>query len=273
MAGEGVGDHADDARIDQVVGTHVDAHPGIRQQRLEPGQQPARLIGDRTVDLGADARFERHVEEVGRPEHATARVVPAHERLEPAQRAVGDAHHRLQVRHHLASLHRPAQHAGEFTTLGPTTHLRDRTAAPGSLDLVHGLIRLGEQRPHGGCRIRVRHPDRGRDRGHAAAQHERFGNRLLGTATELLDGRARPEARRQHHELVTSDASDGVAESHETAKPLGDRDQQLVAGVVAEQVVHGLEAVEIDEQQADLIGVAASHERLADRVRQRDPVR
>ena len=51
-------------------------------------------------------------------------------------------------------------------------------------------------------------------------------------------------------ELVAADARHDVAGPDAAAQPLGEHEQQLVAGGVAAAVVDGLEVVEVDEQQA-----------------------
>ena len=52
----------------------------------------------------------------------------------------------------------------------------------------------------------------------------------------------------QDRELVAAEPGDQVVVADEAADPLGDRDEQRVAGGVAEGVVDDLEVVEVDEQ-------------------------
>ena len=52
----------------------------------------------------------------------------------------------------------------------------------------------------------------------------------------------------QDRELVAAEARRGVAGAHAAQQPLADRDEQLVAGGVAEAVVDRLELVEVAEQ-------------------------
>ena len=61
----------------------------------------------------------------------------------------------------------------------------------------------------------------------------------------IVDGLA------QDGELVAAEARDGVAGADRVAQAARDGRQQLVAGRVAERVVDELEAVEVEEQQAD----------------------
>ncbi|HEX2160445.1 MAG TPA: hypothetical protein VHF88_01325 [Thermoleophilaceae bacterium] len=48
-------------------------------------------------------------------------------------------------------------------------------------------------------------------------------------------------------ELVAAEAGDEVGWTQHSAQPLGDGDQQLVAGLVAERVVDQLEVVDVEE--------------------------
>ena len=53
----------------------------------------------------------------------------------------------------------------------------------------------------------------------------------------------------EHDELVAADPGDRVGLAERRREPRRDGTQQAVAGVVAERVVHLLEAVEVDEQR------------------------
>ena len=59
-------------------------------------------------------------------------------------------------------------------------------------------------------------------------------------------------------ELVAADAGDDVAGPHAAAQPLGEDEQELVAGGVAAAVVDALEVVEVDEEHAHR-AAAAQH--------------
>ena len=56
----------------------------------------------------------------------------------------------------------------------------------------------------------------------------------------------------QDGELVAAEAGDQVVVADDGVEPAGDLDQQLVAGLVPGDVVDGLEAVEVEHQQAAL---------------------
>ena len=73
----------------------------------------------------------------------------------------------------------------------------------------------------------------------------------------------------QHDELVAAEAGDGVLAADARAEPPADRDQQLVAGLVAQPVVHQLEAVEVDEEHRDhgvVVAVGEAGERVLEPV-------
>ena len=57
----------------------------------------------------------------------------------------------------------------------------------------------------------------------------------------------------EDHELVAAEAGDGVVGAHDRAEPLGEADEQLVAGAVAEAVVDDLEPVEVEEEDRHLL--------------------
>ena len=72
----------------------------------------------------------------------------------------------------------------------------------------------------------------------------------------------------QDGELVAAEAGDDVGRAHGRAQPVGHRDQQPVAGGVAEAVVHHLEAVEVEEQHRDaLVALRRRRCQLAARAR------
>ena len=84
---------------------------------------------------------------------------------------------------------------------------------------------------------------------------------VLGDCSGLVEGRMGEQGR----ELVPADARQDVGLAQADRQDLGDAAQQLVAGGVVEQVVHRLQAVEVDGQQGRghrvAGGVAASRRR------------
>ena len=85
--------------------------------------------------------------------------------------------------------------------------------------------------------------------------HDALGDRLGGALCVVGVVQA-------HGELVAAEAGDLVLRAHARAQAIGDRDEQLVADRVAERVVDGLEVVDVDEEDGELVRRLV--ERLAD---------
>ena len=68
-----------------------------------------------------------------------------------------------------------------------------------------------------------------------------------------------------HPELVAAEAGDRVAGPEAALEPLADRDEEAVADGVAEALVDHLEAVEVEQDQGDRVGLdaAIADERMA----------
>ena len=81
------------------------------------------------------------------------------------------------------------------------------------------------------------------------------GDRVLLVADVLAEDR----------ELVAAEAGHGLVPAQRVAQAVGDGDDQLVAGRVAEAVVDDLEAVQVEEEDGDVAAAAAIEalERLA----------
>ena len=71
------------------------------------------------------------------------------------------------------------------------------------------------------------------------------------------------EVRAQHDELVAAEAAREVGRAQHRREPFGGRGEQLVAGRVAERVVHVLEVVEVDEQHRERPSRRRDGEQLA----------
>ena len=88
-------------------------------------------------------------------------------------------------------------------------------------------------------------------------QHDRLVDRLrdaLGDADRLVRA---VELLADDEELVAAEPRDRVAGAHRVVQPRRQRDEQLVARLVAERVVDELELVEVGEQHRDRAAVAA----------------
>ena len=75
------------------------------------------------------------------------------------------------------------------------------------------------------------------------------------------------EVVQEDRELVPGEPCERVAGAHARPEPGRDRDEQLVAGRVAEAVVHGLEVVEVEQQDGH--GLLCSSRRVARALPQR----
>jgi phosphoribosylaminoimidazole (AIR) synthetase len=63
------------------------------------------------------------------------------------------------------------------------------------------------------------------------------------------------DVRQQHDEFVATVAADGIGRAHGIRQALGDGDQQLIPGCVAQGVVDVLEVVHVDEQNRETLMV------------------
>ena len=96
-----------------------------------------------------------------------------------------------------------------------------------------------------------RDPEAGAEEALAAVEHERaleLGGDAVGDPAHVGEAR---DALEQDHELVAAEAGDHVVGAQLGRQALGDGDQQLVAGAVAERVVDDLEVVDVGEQDRE----------------------
>jgi hypothetical protein len=147
--------------------------------------------------------------------------------------------------------------------------------AAGLLGAVHGGVGIADQ--VGGVGVRAggqRDADAAADEGVAVLERERLRQRL---EQALRDGdrvvRA-ADVLADEDELVAAEAGGHLVAADGRAQALGDRQQEAVAGVVAEAVVDDLEAVEVDEQDGDAAAASAGPvERALQAVHQQQPAR
>ena len=108
----------------------------------------------------------------------------------------------------------------------------------------------------------------------ALAEHERLRQRFGCTRREVLREVLVGEVFAHDDELVAAQAGDGVLPTDGRGEPLADFDEELVAGVVPEAVVHDLEAVEVDEQDREhRVTVAEAGERVMQAIDHQGAVR
>ena len=158
------------------------------------------------------------------------------EDLEPVPASsFGQVHGGVGILQHLFCGDRPRGLAGSEGGIGD--------ADAGADDVVHALDRdrLLQGRRH--------------SLGHLHREQPVGRELLLGT----VPVRGRIEAVPRFHdddELVAADAGDGVMFADHLVEPLGDLEQQCVAGGVTGDVVDPLEAVQVAEQHRNLASVA-----------------
>ena len=179
-------------------------------------------------------------------------VLPAQERLDSQQEAIGEADQGLVVQHQLLLLDGPLQlplgdegrlHVvaggdGDGAGLGVLGSVH---RAVGVVDevvqLVAGLV--GDGDAHGGGDPQL-----------LRADLDRSGDGLNDSLGDGLGGAGRQHVGAEHQELVTADAHDGVPGPYGCPKSVGHLHEELIADVVPVGVVDVLEAIEIDEQHA-----------------------
>ena len=217
---------------------------GLREHEPAERDDQAGVLGDRDELRGL---------------HETAlRVSPAHERLEAAQRAVGETTIGWYARLELAAVEAAAERrlgAEPLHRARPHALVEHLVAvAAGGLRAVHGGVGVTQELGlEGALRGRAGDADR-RGREHlVAAQRDRRAQhreRPLGDGAGLV---GRREALAHEHELVTAEAGDSVAGPDDGGEAPGDADQELVAEGVPEAVVDELEAIEAEAEHREVL--------------------
>ena len=101
----------------------------------------------------------------------------------------------------------------------------------------------------------------------AVVEDERLGQHLVEPVGDREHRALAGHVLGEDHELVATEAGDGVVGPHDGAQPLGEADEQLVAGPVAEAVVDDLEPVEVEEEDRDLLlQLPGPHQRVLEPV-------
>ena len=142
----------------------------------------------------------------------------------------------------------------------------------GALRRVHRDVGVPEQVVRRIGTRRARDADAGVDVHLVAAEQERRLHRLA----EPLHQRRRVHRTallQEDRELVAAESRHRVGHPGARAEPLGRGDEQPVAHLVAQAVVHLLEVVEVEEQHRQRVPVAAGErQRMADPVAEERPV-
>ena len=203
----------------------------------------------------------------GRHESAR-RVTPADQRLDARQRARAHVHLRLVVQHELALRDRTRQLGEQRQPVGVVMvdlGRVDHAWRAGLLRRVHRDVgTLDEQIDVGPVLREERHPDARLDVERQAADLERATDRLEDPRKRLIERVEIADARHDEPELVSAEARDGVALANRGLEASRELDEQQVAVVVPERVVDLLEAVEVDQHDAERL--------VLDRDRALDPL-
>jgi hypothetical protein len=200
-------------------------------------------------------------------------MVPAQQRLDPADLPTRQRHLGLPVHHELAGVDRPAQVTEQAEPLGAVVvelaavHAHPEAAVLGG---VHGDVGVAQQRLDVGPVVAGhRDPDAGLDVEGDPVGLDATDEGGQRPGRELLGGLRALDARQQDGELVTAEPRDGVGAAHRAAQPFGHRLQHHVAVGVAERVVDLLEPVEVDEHEGDAAGCRTVERRIGPLPQQR----
>ena len=218
-------------------------------------------------------------DELAGEHEAAVGMLPAHERLDPDDAARLERDDRLVVDVELVfddSALEVGLERETFEDVLVHRGLVERVAAlPLALRAVHREI--------GAAHDLVRRLAAGVERDPDAALHgddvgagddERLGHRTEDPLRHGHGAVGSGDALDHHGELVAPETGARVLGPDRRADPLGDRDEELVTGGVTEAVVHGLEVVEIDEENGEEVPSArAALDCVRDALREERAVR
>ena len=247
-----------------------------------PDASLARRLADRPFRERNDepGLFGERNEVARRHEHPVA--APAHQRLGADHARAAHVDLGLIVKHQLVALDRLVQRALELELLaalaGEVGTIERGRVATRRLHRVHGDVGIAQQVGDGGAVAREdRDADARRDEAFLQADHDRLSHHLEDSGRDALGVVVVGDLGQQRDELVAAEPADRlqravradadaleralqhlVGMAHARAQAPGDFHQQLVAGAVAERVVDDLEAVEVDQQQRDLVAEPAA---------------
>ena len=201
-------------------------------------------------------------------------MVPAHQCLDPENLAVGEPHDRLVVQLKLLHGQRVLQIGAKLESFDNTLvhrRLEDAVAALAvALGHVHRDVGIAQELR------RLRRLDvlsnqadpNARPWKHILALDlDREVERSQDSRRGIGSVRRASHSVEQDSELVSSEACDGVTRADGDLQPAADLLQDLVPGRVTQSVVHGLEVVEVDEHDGDLVHAALrAHQGVLDSV-------
>ncbi len=255
--------------VQQPPRTHPHGH-----RHREPGRGPLGgllhgLLQHPAPQLGGLVAVLGHPQELGRREQHPLRGAPARLGGHRRDPAVHQRHHGLVQQRELAVVQCGPQPRGQLRLpYDVLLHLRCvqlDAALARPLGAVHREVRVAQQLPSAQARFGEGDADGGRDADIVAVDEVRLGQGDSQPVGELHDvplaGGAVPGAVAddQGRELVSAEPGRGVAVPDRGLEAVGGLDEQFVTGLVADGVVDGLEAVEVDEEhgRAAVGGTAA----------------
>ena len=230
------------------------------------------------AELQDHAGFLGELDEFGRRHQPALGMLPAHQRLVSGDAPGARVDHRLVVHAQLVLAQSAAQVALEREAArGRLVHLGGEELVIGAahlLGVVHRRVGVADQRL-GIAPVVGKHRDADgrRDRELALVGRDRARELLNHLLRHLHRIRGAPDFGQHHHELVAPDAADGVADAQLVHQSQRHFAQQQVAYRVAQGIVDGLEAVEVDEHDRRLLAIAmAERQRLREAVLQQAAV-
>ena len=270
-AAERVAHVVHEVRLRQLAGREVDRDGQlvgvVAELALPAGELVHGPVHDQLPDLDDEPGVLGQLDEVDRRDDASLGVVPADERLEPGQPAGAQLDDGLEEQREVVALD------GAVHLVAQVVEAHDRVArrrlevldpvpAP-VLRLVHGRVGVAHEavgRDPGA--VRGRHADADGHEGLAVDQRHRLGHDLGQGVGQLVDASAAVAVREVDDELVAAEAGHGGVLAGGHPQSLADGLDHPVAGGVAERVVDHLEAVDVEEDDADgLAGRAADEGR------------
>ena len=250
-----------------------------RQAGLAPGHQ---LLAGGAQHPGADLDDEPGLlgnrNELGGRHRLAARRTPAQQRFDADLHAAGEVDLRLVIQHEFVALDRTTQAAFHAQAVqGARIHffgIELEIAAAQFLGAVHGGVGILQQGIAVDAVARVDADADAADRREFVAEHvHRQQQGFQQFRRQHGGGAALRDVRHQDHEFVAAQARHRVALAHDAGQAPPGFDDDVVARLVAEAVVDGLEAVEIDEQYRHLVLRAVrQRQRLVEAVHQQAAV-
>ncbi len=246
----------------QLGARHVDGQPAERNARRVPfGCLADRLLDDDAADLRHQAGLFRDRDELAGRDHAALGLLPAHQRLDAGDRAVGQRDLRLEVDAERALGDGDLEVALELlAVLELAPQLLGEEGVVAAAELLGGIEReigmddevlriVGVDRIDGDAGAGARQDGR-------ALEADRLVDARQDALGDAVDVLAAAGARQDHDELVAAEAHAEIGGAAGFAHALGGDDQHVVAGGMAERVVDLLEAVEVELDHGEPLAAA-----------------